>query len=178
VEIPKTGDRFRIFYDERRRFTLLKITDKAADKELVRKICKITRVEIGPNKIPYMVTHDARTIRYPDPSIQVGDSILYNFDTQIVEKHFTLSVGHKALVTGGNNLGRVGTIQSIVKKLGNIAVVTLKDEAGHVFNTRVGNVFVIGDSKVACALPRAKGIRSTVDETVNRLLENDAKHAD
>ena len=177
ITIPKTGDRFRLFYDEKRRFTLLRINEKS-DKELHRKICKIVRVEIGANKIPYMVTHDARTIRYPDPSISVGDSILYNFQTKTIEKHFTLTIGHKALITGGNNLGRIGVVLSIVKKFGSIAVVTLKDEAGHVFNTRIGNVFVIGDSKVACALPKAKGVISTVSETIHRLLESDARHND
>lgn len=172
ITIPKTGDKFRLFYDEKRRFTLLKISDKETSKKLV----KIVRVEIGPNKIPYMVTHDARTIRFPDSAIHVGDSLLYNFETATVEKHFTLAVGHKGLVTSGNNLGRIGTVQSIVKKLGNIAVVTLKDEAGHVFNTRIGNVFIIGDSKVAVTLPRAKGIRYTVKEIVEKLIDQDHKH--
>jgi small subunit ribosomal protein S4e len=115
-------------------------------------------------------------LRFPDPSLKVGDSILYNFETNTVEKHFKLAVGHKALVTNGNNLGRVGVIQSIVKKLGNIAVITLKDEAGHVYNTRIGNVMVIGDNKVACSLPKGKGIRYTVEEVVNKQLEEDAKH--
>lgn len=171
VTIPKTGDKFRVFYDERRRFTLLKIKDK----ELNHKLCKIVKVEIGANKIPYAVTHDARTIRFPDSNIHVGDTIQYNFENNTIEKHFTLAVGHKALVTMGNNLGRVGTIMSIVKKLGNIAVITLKDEAGHVFNTRVGNVFVIGDNKVACSLPKAKGIRNTVAEIVKKQIDED-KH--
>lgn len=172
ITIPKTGDKFRVFYDERRRFTLLKLKDK----EVNQKILKIVRVEIGANKIPYAVSHDARTLRFPDPSLKVGDSILYNFETNTVEKHFKLAVGHKALVTNGNNLGRVGVIQSIVKKLGNIAVITLKDEAGHVYNTRIGNVMVIGDNKVACSLPKGKGIRYTVEEVVNKQLEEDAKH--
>lgn len=31
-----------------------------------------TQVEMSKNKIPYLVTHDGRTIRYPDPLIKVG----------------------------------------------------------------------------------------------------------
>jgi len=174
ITIPKTGDKFRVFYDEKRRFTLLKLKDK----EINQKLLKIVRVEIGANKIPYCVTHDARTIRFPESSIKVGDTIQYNFETNTIEKHFKLAVGHKALVTMGNNLGRIGIIQSIVKKLGNIAVITLKDEAGHVYNTRVGNVFIIGDNKVACSLPKAKGIRYTVGEIIDKYLEEDAKHED
>lgn len=169
VTIPKTGDKFRVFYDEKRRFTLIKLKDK----DTTQKLCKIVRVEIGANKIPYAVTHDARTLRFPDSSISVGDSILYDFEKETIEKHFKLAVGHKALVTTGNNLGRVGSILSIIKKLGNIAVITLKDEAGHVFNTRIGNVFVIGDNKVACTLPKAKGVRYTVAEIVKKQIDED-----
>jgi len=172
ITIPKTGDKFRVFYDEKRRFTLLKLKDKETNQKLL----KVVRVEIGANKIPYMVTHDARTIRFQDSTIKVGDSVQYNFETNTVEKHFKLAVGHKALVTMGNNLGRIGVIQSIIKKLGNIAVITLKDEAGHVYNTRIGNVFIIGDNKVACSLPKAKGIKHSVDEIVDKQLAEDAKH--
>lgn len=172
ITIPKTGDKFRLFYDEKRRFTLLKLKDK----EVNQKLCKIVRVEIGANKIPYAVTHDARFLRFIDSAITVGDSILYNFESQTIEKHFKLAVGHKALVTMGNNLGRIGMIQSIVKKLGNIAVITLKDEAGHVFNTRIGNVFVLGDNRVACTLPKSKGIRYTVAEVVQKQIDEDERH--
>lgn len=167
VTIPKTGDKFRVLYDEYRRFTLIKLKDK----ETKNKLCKVVKVTIGPNKIPYLVTHDARTIRFPDPSIRVGDSIQYNFDTKTIEKVFTLSTGHKVLITAGNNLGRIGAVQSIVKKMGNLAVVTVKDEEGHVFNTRVGNVFVVGDSKIATQVPVNKGIRFTVGEKVEKDIE-------
>lgn len=30
------------------------------------------QVEVSKNKIPFLVTHDGRTIRYPDPLIKVG----------------------------------------------------------------------------------------------------------
>jgi len=161
-----------MFYDEKRRFTLLAIKDKEANQ----KLCKVVKVEIGANKIPYLVTHDARTLRYPDPSIKVGDTIQYNFESGTIEKHFKLATGNKALVTAGNNLGRIGTIQSIVKKMGNVAVITLKDDEKHVFNTRINNVFVIGDTKVACTLPKAKGIRYTVGEIVQREIDHETKH--
>jgi small subunit ribosomal protein S4e len=41
---------------------------------------------MGPNKIPYIVTHDARTIRYPSPDINVLDTIKINLKTGEVEK--------------------------------------------------------------------------------------------
>ena len=40
---------------------------------------------MGANKIPYIVTHDARTIRYPHPDLNVLDTIKLNLDTGKVE---------------------------------------------------------------------------------------------
>lgn len=39
------------------------------------KLCKVKRVQVGPRGIPFLVTHDGRTIRYPDPVIKVNDTI-------------------------------------------------------------------------------------------------------
>jgi len=36
---------------------------------------------MGPNKIPYIVTHDGRTLRYPRPDIKVLDTIKLNIET-------------------------------------------------------------------------------------------------
>lgn len=35
------------------------------------KLCKVRKVQTGPKGIPFLVTHDGRTIRYPDPLIKV-----------------------------------------------------------------------------------------------------------
>ena len=34
------------------------------------KLCRVKRVIRGPKGIPYAVTHDGRTLRYPDPDIK------------------------------------------------------------------------------------------------------------
>lgn len=39
------------------------------------KLCKVKRVQTGPKGVPFLVTHDGRTIRYPDPLIKVSDTI-------------------------------------------------------------------------------------------------------
>jgi small subunit ribosomal protein S4e len=74
VSIDKTGENFRILYDVKGRFILKKI--KAEEAKF--KLCKVKSRALGPNKIPYIVTHDGRTFRYPDPTIKVGDSIKLN----------------------------------------------------------------------------------------------------
>lgn len=47
-------------------------------------------------------------------------------------------------------------------------MITLVDEAGSKFITRVENVFVLGKDKPAVTLPRARGVR--VDIVENRKL--------
>lgn len=33
---------------------------------------QVRKVEFGKGGVPYVITHDGRTIRYPDPEIKVG----------------------------------------------------------------------------------------------------------
>lgn len=71
VTIEKSGDHFRLLYDMKGRFVLHKITVDEAKY----KLCKVIRHATGHNSIPYIVTHDGRTIRFPDPSIKAADTI-------------------------------------------------------------------------------------------------------
>lgn len=45
------------------------------------KLCKVKRVSTGPKNVPFLVTHDGRTIRYPDPLIKVNDSVQLDIAT-------------------------------------------------------------------------------------------------
>jgi small subunit ribosomal protein S4e len=71
VTIEKTGEYFRILYDVKGRFQAHKIDAKEAQF----KLCRIKRKAMGANKIPYIVTHDGRTIRFPHPDIKKNDTI-------------------------------------------------------------------------------------------------------
>ena len=71
VTIEKTGEFFRILYDVKGRFQAHKIDAK----EATFKLCKVKRKAMGANKIPYIVTNDGRTIRFPHPDIKKNDSI-------------------------------------------------------------------------------------------------------
>ncbi len=71
VSIEKTGEFFRILYDVKGRYQGHKIDEKEAKF----KLCKVKRKAMGPNKIPYIVTHDARTIRFPHPDIKKNDTV-------------------------------------------------------------------------------------------------------
>merc|ERR1711957_1123288 len=62
------------------RFTAVKITEKEAEF----KLCKIAKKCIGKNSVPYIVTHDGRTIRYPHPEIHVNDSFATRQDNCVI----------------------------------------------------------------------------------------------
>jgi small subunit ribosomal protein S4e len=71
VSIEKTGEFFRLLYDVKGRYQAHKIDAKEGSF----KLCLIKKKAMGPNKIPYIVTHDGRTIRFPHPDIKKHDSI-------------------------------------------------------------------------------------------------------
>eukprot|EP00057_Strongylocentrotus_purpuratus_P019588 XP_011674062.1 PREDICTED: 40S ribosomal protein S4 [Strongylocentrotus purpuratus] len=73
--------------------------------------------------------------------------------------------GHLCMITGGRNLGRVGTITHREKHPGSFEIVHIKDASDHTYATRLGNVFVIGKAnKAYVSLPKGKGIRLTIAE--------------
>lgn len=65
VSLDKTNEHFRLLYDVRGRFAIHRIQAEEAKY----KLCKVKAFELGAKKVPYVVTHDGRTIRYPDPAI-------------------------------------------------------------------------------------------------------------
>jgi small subunit ribosomal protein S4e len=70
--------------------------------------------------------------------------------------------GASITVTGGNNIGRVGILQSVEKHPGSFDIAHVKDAEGNVFATRLTNIFAIGEGKkqVITLLP-GRGIKKT-----------------
>ena len=54
------------------------------------KLCRVKEVAKGAKGIPYMNTHDGRTIRYPDPQIGAMDTIKLDLETGKVRRGPTL----------------------------------------------------------------------------------------
>lgn len=70
IRIDKTNENFRLVYDTKGRFVVHAITGE----EAAYKLAKVKRQQLGRNAVPYIVTHDGRTLRYPDPDIKVSHS--------------------------------------------------------------------------------------------------------
>lgn len=119
----------------------------------------MTKKILGPNKIPYIVTHDGRTIRFPNPDINIGDSLKYNFNDHKIEDVAKLEIGNTSYAVGGNNIGRVGIITNIEKHIGSFDIVHVRDANQKNFATRLSNIFVLGKGKQSwISLPSANGL--------------------
>lgn len=173
VTIPKTNDNFRLLYDVKGRFSVHKIV-KAEAKY---KLCRVRHQMIGKKGIPFIVTHDGRTIRYHDPSIKVNDTVKVSIESGKVVDIVKFATGNLCMIVGGRNLGRVGLVQHVERHPGSFDIVDIKDAAGHVFATRLSNVFIIGEgTKSLVSLPRRKGVaKSILEERAYRLKKRGRK---
>ena len=167
IQIEKTAEHFRLMYDVKGRFTTHRITAE----ESKYKLGKVRRVQMGPKGVPFCVTHDGRTIRYPHPEVQISDTVKIDLASGKILDFIKFETGNVAMVPGGRNLGRVGIIVNKEKHPGSHDIVQIKDSVGNTFATRIGNVFVIGKgSKPWVSLPRGKGVRLTIAEERDRRL--------
>merc|ERR1712021_153385 len=100
------------------------------------------------------------TIRYPDPQLGFMDTIKLDLETGKMIEFVKFETGNLAMINGGKNTGRIGVIVSRERHQGSFDIVHLKDSADHIFATRLGNVFVIGQgNRPMVSLPKRKGIK-------------------
>ena len=152
---------FRLLFDTKGRFVLHRINEKEAQY----KLCRVAKVAVTAKAIPYVVTHDGRTIRYPDPNIKVNDTVRVSIETGKITAHYPFAAGNMVMITKGKNQGRVGTIVHRERHPGSFDIVHVQDGAGHKFATRLSNVFVIGEGTTAqVSLPKGKGIKLSIME--------------
>eukprot|EP00483_Globobulimina_turgida_P004676 UN04685 len=109
ITINRTGEHFRLIYDVKGRFHLHRIPVEEASW----KLCKIKKKALGARGIPYIVTHDGRTIPYPDPKIYVSDTIQYDFVKGKILQTCRFRTGAICMLTAGRNIGRVGLVQKL-----------------------------------------------------------------
>lgn len=159
VELEKSNDRFRVLFDTKGRFVLHRIERE----EATYKLCRVNKVYVSANKIPVAVTHDGRTLRYPDPDTKVNDTVRVSIETGKMSDVLKFDLGAMVMVTRGRNAGRVGQLMHIERHDGSFSIVTVKDSKGTSFATRLQNVFVIGSGqKPSVSLPKGRGIKKTI----------------
>merc|ERR1712187_688451 len=101
ITIEKTNEAFRLIYDVKGSFAVHRITAEEARY----KLCKITKIGVAQKGVPYVVTHDARTIRYPSPDIKVNDTVILDIESGSITEHVKFDSGNLCMITGGGNTG-------------------------------------------------------------------------
>lgn len=161
IELEKSGDVFRLLFDTKGRFVLHRI----GKDEKKFKLCKIQKTFISANKIPVAVTHDGRSLRYPDPDVKTNDSVKVDIATGKMSDIIKFEIGAMVMITKGNSAGRVGQLMHVERHLGSFDIATVKDIRGDTFSTRLSNVFVVGSgNQSVVSLPKGRGIKKGILE--------------
>ncbi|KAJ3381513.1 40S ribosomal protein S4, partial [Lobulomyces angularis] len=168
ITIEKTNENFRLIYDTKGRFIIHRITAEEAKY----KLCKVKKVQLGAKGIPFAVTHDGRTLRYPDPLIKVNDTVKVDLETGKATDFIKFDTGNLVYITGGHSMGRIGTITHRERHHGGFDIVHVKDALDRTFATRIANIFVIGQGvKPWISTPKGKGIKLTLEQERDRRRE-------
>jgi len=161
ISIEKSGEHFRLLYDVKGRFTIHRITPE----EATYKLLKVKRVAVGARSVPYIVTHDGRTIRYPDPLIRANDTVRFDLEQNKITDFVKFDTGNICMITGGRNMGRAGVIVHRERHIGGFDIVHVKDSLDRTFATRITNIFILGEgAKPWISLPKGKGTKLTISE--------------
>lgn len=159
ISIEKTKEQFRLLYDTKGRFTVHKI----GKDEAAYKLCRVMNVRKGLKGVTSIVTHDGRTVRFPDPAIKTNDTVRIDLATGKILEFCKFEQGNVCMVKGGNNMGRVGVVTKREKHPGSFEIVHLVDKDQHHFATRLQNVMVIGKGdKPWISLPKGDGIKLNI----------------
>jgi len=169
ITIEKTNQRFRLLYDVKGRFSLTPIKEDEAQY----KLCRVKKLSYHIRAVPFLVTHDGRTIRYPSPEIKRNDTIKISIPENKILDHIKFETGNVVMISGGNSIGRVGILQHVEKHPGSFDMAYIKDAKDHTFTTRMKNVVVIGKGKDPwITLPKGKGLKLSIVEERNERLRH------
>lgn len=164
VTIEKSGDQFRLMYDTMGRFVLHSI----GAEESKFKLGRVVSDGVQDKGVPFIVTHDGRTIRYPDPMIKKGDTVKIDLATGKATDFIKFEIGNTVMVTKGHSTGRVGTLLDIERHPGSFDIVHIRDAEGNTFATRSSNVFTIGKGaefkNALVSIPRGNGVKRDIFE--------------
>ena len=94
---------------------------------------------------------------------QVNDTIVYDIASGKVTEHIKFDLGQVAMVVGGKNRGRVGTVISREKHKGSFDIGIVRDAAGVEFATRCASA--VGHKHVCTARGCLHGCLLVLDVT-------------
>lgn len=167
VEIPATKQAFRVLFDIKGRHTLVSVPAQEASTKLL----KVTKLYYTPGRVPCAATHDGRVVRYPDPLLKKGDTLVFDLKTKQVVDWIRFKKDQLVYCTSGANRGRVGNVTKVERHPGSFHIVHVTDATGATFATRLSNIFVIGREESLITLPKSSGIRTDITEDRKERIE-------
>lgn len=152
IEIPKSGNVYRVLPDEKGRLILFPITKRNKGFKLVRIVDK-TILKGGKTQLNL---HDGKNI-LAEGDYRGADVLKVRVPSQEIKDHIKFEEGSLGLITGGKHIGERGTVKEItITKSSMPNTVVIEREDGKTFQTLKDYVFVLGKEKPLIKLPGGK----------------------
>ena len=159
ISIPEMRKAYRILPSKRGL-----ILHPIGKTETLFKLCRIKDKNILKGGRTQLNLHDGRNIQVPveDPKkpkediFQTLDVLKISVPSQEVTTHLKLAKNMHAIIIGGKNVGKFGKIVAIEKRPNQkrrALMGTIEDKNGNQFQTTLGLILVVGDSKPLISLP-------------------------
>ncbi len=153
VEVPKTGNRWRVLYDKKGYLKFYKINEEEPLFKLVKVVGKHP-FKGGRSQLSF---HDGGTMVGEWDDIGLGDTIKLSLPEYSLQKHIPCEEGSLAYVVGGTNVGRKGVIKEIIEVEGPSSNRFVIESDGEVFETPEQYVFVVGKKDFEVSLAEGDG---------------------
>lgn len=146
ISLPKLKQHYRLVSSKTGKFRLLEIPEKETNLIPMKITSKTT---LKKDKTQLNLSNGWNLLS--KEKIKVGDSILFNTETNKVEKKLALDKGSTAYVIGGKHSSSVGVIKDIqsIGELRKEKTVTLTLSKDEEIITTANHIFIIGDTKAA-----------------------------
>ena len=152
VEVPKTGQSWRVLFDRKGYIHPYEIEDDESGFKLL-KVAEKVPFKGGKFQI---ALEDGKTLTGEFEDINVGDTIKVDLPDLEILDHFPRGEGAVVLVTGGSNVGRSGKIKDIEVIEGPSSNEYEIEGEGEEFRAPEEYVFVVGDESSEIKLPEAE----------------------
>ncbi|MEW6592458.1 MAG: 30S ribosomal protein S4e [Candidatus Hadarchaeota archaeon] len=142
VKVQATGESHRVLLDHRGRLVL----NKEAGEDAV-KLCKVVGKRIVKGGKIQLASHDGKTMVGDFKEFKVGDVAQVKLPDAGVAGRLPMEVGMLALVTGGENTGKVGRIEEIKLIAGTQPNIIILKSGQDSFQAPEHYIFVVGKEK-------------------------------
>lgn len=147
IEIPKTGEAYRILLDNKGRLQLKAVDDSTT------KLCKIinkTTIKGGKTQLNL---HDGKNIIVEEDTFSSGDVISVKVEDNEIVDTFKLEEGATVLVTGGKHTGELGTVSEIIiNESSKPNTILIENKQKDIFLTLKDYAFVVGTDAPSISL--------------------------